>query len=53
MHRLIPLSMATANTDLPVGHEALRLRAHDVQAKPVNFTEFNASAGNVPAPRTE
>lgn len=43
----IPLIMVTADVQLQVRHEALRLGANDFLTKPVNFVELNARAGNL------
>lgn len=43
----IPVVMVTADTQLAIRHEALRLGANDFLIKPVNFVELNARVGNL------
>ncbi|GAB2846330.1 two-component system response regulator [Pseudoduganella ginsengisoli] len=43
----IPVIMVTADTQLSIRHEALRLGANDFLTKPVNFVELNARTGNL------
>jgi putative two-component system response regulator len=47
----VPLIMVTADTDVAVRHEALRLSANDFLTKPVNHTELNVRVGNLLALR--
>ena len=47
----VPLIMVTADTEVSVRHEALRLSANDFLTKPVNHAELNARAGNLLALR--
>ncbi|ELX08816.1 response regulator RpfG [Janthinobacterium sp. HH01] len=46
-----PVIMVTADTELTVRHEALRLSANDFLTKPVNYTELNVRVGNLLALR--
>jgi putative two-component system response regulator len=47
----VPVIMVTADTEVAVRHEALRLSANDFLTKPVNHAELNARAGNLLALR--
>ncbi len=47
----VPVVMVTADTELAVRHEALRLSANDFLTKPVNHAELNARVGNLLALR--
>jgi len=47
----VPVIMVTADTEVSVRHEALRLSANDFLTKPVNHAELNARAGNLLALR--
>ncbi|MYM76206.1 response regulator [Duganella sp. FT134W] len=49
--REVPVVMVTADTELKVRHEALRLSANDFLTKPVNSIEFNVRIGNLLALR--
>jgi putative two-component system response regulator len=49
--REVPVVMVTADTELAVRHEALRLSANDFLTKPVNSVEFNVRIGNLLALR--
>lgn len=49
--REVPVIMVTADTEVAVRHEALRLSANDFLTKPVNNAELNARAGNLLALR--
>lgn len=47
----VPVVMVTADTEVAVRHEALRLSANDFLTKPVNHAELNARVGNLLALR--
>jgi putative two-component system response regulator len=47
----VPVIMVTADTEISVRHEALRLSANDFLTKPVNHTELNVRVGNLLALR--
>jgi putative two-component system response regulator len=47
----VPVVMVTADTEVAVRHEALRLSANDFLTKPVNSVEFNVRVGNLLALR--
>ncbi|MYM66680.1 response regulator [Pseudoduganella sp. FT55W] len=49
--REVPVVMVTADTEVAVRHQALRLGANDFLTKPVNSIEFNARIGNLLALR--
>jgi len=49
--RQVPVVMVTADTEVTVRHQALRLGANDFLTKPVNNIEFNARIGNLLALR--
>jgi putative two-component system response regulator len=47
----VPVVMVTADTEVAVRHQALRLSANDFLTKPVNSIEFNVRIGNLLALR--
>ena len=49
--REVPVVMVTADTEVGVRHQALRLSANDFLTKPVNSIEFNVRIGNLLALR--